>query len=110
MEQQKDRSSFDKLDSDPSFGFKQKVVDWIEKWLEKIHRNWTEFIKSNNSQGSKMYGMVKTDKVDNPVCVITSGCNFPIKNLSILVEKTLYTIADKLPSKIKDIEDILKVS
>ena len=53
--------------------------------------------------------MVKTDKVDNPVCVITSGCNFPIKNLSILVEKTLYTIADKLPSKIKDIEDILKV-
>ena len=46
--------------------------------------------------------MVKTHKNDNPICVITSGCNTAIEKLSILVEKTLYPIADNLPSKIKD--------
>ena len=53
--------------------------------------------------------MVKTHKADNPVRVITSGCNFAIKNLFILVEKTLYPTADKPPSKLKNTKDILKV-
>ena len=56
-----------------------------------------------------MYGIVKTHKIDNPVCVITSGCNTAVENLSILVEKILYPIADKLPSKIKDANDMLDI-
>ena len=63
---------------------------------------WKKFIKPNNSSAGKMYGMVKTHKNDDPVRVITSGCNTAIEKLSILVEKTLYPIADNLPSKIKD--------
>ena len=39
-----------------------------------------------------MYGMVKTHKADNPVCVITSGCNIVVEKLSILVLKTLYPL------------------
>ena len=31
--------------------------------------------------------MVKTHKADNPVCVITSGCNTVVEKLSILMEK-----------------------
>ena len=50
--------------------------------------------------------MVKTHKNDNPVRVITRGCNTAIEKLSILVEKTLYPIADNLPSKLKDINNI----
>ena len=34
--------------------------------------------------------------------MITSGCNTAIEKLCILVEKTLYPIADNLPSKIND--------
>ena len=53
--------------------------------------------------------MVKTHKINNPVYVITSGCNTATENLSILVEKILYPIANKLPSKIKDTNDMLEI-
>ena len=56
-----------------------------------------------------LYGMVKTHKNDNPVCVITSGYNTAIEKLSILVEKTLHPIADNLPSKIKDTNSMLEI-
>ena len=49
-----------------------------------------------------MYGMVKTQKAGNSVRVITSGCNTVVEKLSILVKKTLYPLADRLNSKIKD--------
>ena len=53
--------------------------------------------------------MVKTHKIDNPVHVINRGCNTTIENLSILVEKISYPIADKLPSKIKDTNDMFDI-
>ena len=55
-----------------------------------------------------MYGMVKTHKANNPVCVITSGCNTVVEKLSILVEKT-YLLADRLNSKIKDTDNMLEI-
>ena len=56
-----------------------------------------------------MYGMVKTHKSNNPVRVITSGCNTAIEKLFILVEKPVYPIADNLPSKIKGTNNMLKI-
>ena len=41
--------------------------------------------------------------------VITSGCNTVVEKLSILVEKTLYTLADRLNSKMKDINNMLEI-
>ena len=49
-----------------------------------------------------MYGNVKTHKENNPVRVITSGCNTAVENLSIFVENVLFELASKLPSRIKD--------
>ena len=66
--------------------------NWLNKWPEKITEEWKKFITPNNSSAGKMYGMVKTHKNDNPVHVITSGCNTTIEKMSILVEKTLYPI------------------
>ena len=83
--------------------------NWLNKWPEKITEEWKKFITPNNSSAGKMYGMVKTHKNDNPARVITSGCNTAIEKLSILVEKTLYPIADNLPSKIKDTNNILEI-
>ena len=51
--------------------------------------------------------MVNIYTNDNPVRVITSWCNTSIKKRSILVKKTLYAIADNLPSKIKDTNNSL---
>ena len=56
-----------------------------------------------------MYGMVKTHKADNPVRVITSDCNKVVEKLSILVEKTLYPLANRINSKIKDTNNMLEI-
>ena len=83
--------------------------NWLNKWPEKITEEWKKCITPNKSSAGKMYGMVKTRKSDNPVRVKTSGCNTAIEKLSILVEKGLYPIADNLPSKIKDTNNILEI-
>ena len=56
-----------------------------------------------------MYGMVNTYKVDNSVRAITYGCNNAVENLSFLVDKTINPIANKLPSKIKNANDMICV-
>ena len=74
---------FSRLNKDPSPEFKQKVNNWLDKWPEKITEEWKKIITPNNSSAGKMYGMVKTHKKDNPVRVITSGCNTAVEKLSI---------------------------
>ena len=67
--------------------FKQKALEWLEKWLDNINENWNKLGKWN---AGKMYGMVKTHQVNNIVCVITGGYNISFETPSISVEKTLY--------------------
>ena len=43
MEEQLNRSSLDKRDSDASSEFKKKVVNWIENCPEKINENGAEY-------------------------------------------------------------------
>ena len=79
--------SFRELDIDISKNFEEKVNIWISKWSLKgvIDNNWKRFINPVSSTPEKMYGLVKTHKV-NLVRVITSVCNTAIKNLSIYIE------------------------
>ena len=56
-----------------------------------------------------MYGLIKTHKADNPVRIITSGCNTAVENLSIFVEKVLYSEVEKIPSRIKDTNHMLDI-
>ena len=109
VEHQINRSSFDKLDADPSPNFKEKVNNWLEKWSDIITNEWKEFFRPDSCNAGKMYGSVKTHKADNPVRVITCGCNTVLEKLSILVEKTLYPLADGLNSKIKDTNNMLEI-
>ena len=81
-------SSFTETDIDYSKNFEKKASSWISKWTSKgvIDNNWKRFITPTNSTPGKMYGLVKTHKVNNPVRVITSGCNTAIESLSIYIE------------------------
>ena len=108
VEHQIIRSSFDKLDADPSPKFKEKVNTWLEKWSDIVTGEWKEFIRHDNCNTGKMQSMVKTIKADNPVHVITSGCYTVAEKLSILVEK-IYSLADRLNSKIKDTNNMLEI-
>ena len=56
-----------------------------------------------------MYGLIKTHKVGNIVRVITSGCGIAIENLSISVEKCLYSEVIKIESRAKDTSEMLTI-
>ena len=88
-----------------------KVNNWIEKWHSKniLDNKWKSFITPFSSTAGKMYGNVKTHKENNPVRVITSGCNTAVENLSIFVENVLFELASKLPSRIKDTCHMLEI-
>ena len=88
-----------------------KVNDWIEKWHSKniLDNKWKSFIAPSNSPAGKMYGNVKTHKENNPVRVITRGCNTAVENVSIFVENVLFELASELPSRIKHTCHMLEV-
>ena len=56
-----------------------------------------------------MYGDVKTYKENNPVRVMTSGCNTTVENLSICNENVLFVLASELPTQIKDTCHMLEI-
>ena len=111
VEHQIPRSSFKELPSDPSQEFERKIKLWIDKWQSNkaLSNDWVKFITPEHSKTGKMYGNVKTHKINNPVRVITSGCSTAVESLSIFVEKELYKLAENLPSRIKDTNDMLNI-
>ena len=56
------------------------MENWLNKCPEKITEEWKKFITPNNSSAGKMYGMLKTHKNNNPIHMITSGCNAAVEN------------------------------
>ena len=71
--------------------------------------DWVKFITPEHSKPGKMYGNVKTQKINNPVRVITSCCSTAAESLAIFVEKEIYRLAENLPSRIKDTNDMLNI-
>ena len=56
-----------------------------------------------------MYGLVKTHKEGNPVTVITSGCGTAVENLSIFVEKCLYSEVSNIECRVQDTSEMLTI-
>ena len=50
----------------------------------------------------EVYGLIKTQKFDNPVRIITRGCNTAVKSLPIYVGKMVVDITSNLASRMKD--------
>ena len=53
-----------------------------------------------------MYCLTKTRKVGNPFRVITSVCGTAVENVSIFVEKCLYSEVLKIESRVKDTSEM----
>ena len=81
---------------DYSQNFEEQVNSWISKWISKgvIKNNWKRFITPTNSTPGKMYWLVKTLKVNNPVRVITSRCNTAIESLSIYIQHVIFELSE----------------
>ena len=102
-------SSFEEFDYDPSKVFSERVTLWIQKRTRNniLCKTWQKFIEPSHVTPGKMYGLVKTHKVNNPVRVITSGCGTAVKNLSVFVEKCLYPEVLEIQSRIQDTFEML---
>ena len=62
-----------------------------EKTPKLLDKSWCRFVETFHTNPGKMYGLIKTHKVGNLVRVITSGCETATENLSIFVDKCLYS-------------------
>ena len=105
VEDQIIRSSFQQLDHNHRLEFDFKVEKWLEKWTKNrsIDDKWLSYLNpTNDSTPGKMYGLIKTHELCNPVRVITSGCCTIMEKLSSSVETVLFHLANDLPSRIID--------
>ena len=84
---------FEELYHDPSKLFSEKVNVWTQKWTENkvLGKSQSKFIEPSVVAPGKMYGLIKTHKADNPIRVITSDCEAAVENLSIFVDKCLFS-------------------
>ena len=71
--------------------------------------HWSRYIKPSNSNPGKTYGLVKNHKEGNPIRVITSGCGTAIQNLSIFVEKCLYSEVLNIECRVQDTSEMLTI-
>ena len=69
------RSSFKELKEELSKLFQQKVNIWLEKLYSKnvIAHSWKSFISCYSPSACKMYGHIKTRKINDTVRIITSA-------------------------------------
>ena len=111
VQYQINRSSFTLLNSDPTKIFEDKINTWIEKWISQkaIDENWKRFTKPKYVKPGKMYGMIKTHKESNPARIITSGSGKAVENLSIFVEKCLFSEVLKIDTRMQDTQHMLNI-
>ena len=85
----------------------QKVETKQGSWqrLVQIYGNFSRCLRNP----CKMYGLIKTNKQGNPVRVITSECGTAIENLSIFVEKCLYSEVLKIESRVTCTSEMITV-
>ena len=55
-----------------------------------------------------MHGLIKTQKVGNPVRVINSGCGTAKENVSAFAKQCLFSEVLNIESRVKDTSEMLK--
>ena len=90
---------------------KEQCEHFIKKWkdLTALDKKWVSYIKSNYCKPGTRYGLIKTNKENNPVRVITSWCGTAIEYFSFFVKKYLYKEVNKIVSRVKDEPDMLNI-
>ena len=109
--EQIERSSFLKIDYDPITLHTNKVKDWTTKWISRndISKKWAKYIVNENAVPGKNSTLYKTHKPNNPVRLLTTGCNTAIENLSRFIEVICAPLINNIETKIRDISHLLDI-
>ena len=110
-EEQIQRSSFRKIDYDPTLDHIEGVKRWAEKWTKRkeISSEWKDFIINEDAQPGKNTPLYKTHKENTPARLLTTGCNTAIENLSRFLEVHSAPLTTKQRSRIKDTGHLLEL-
>ena len=109
--EQIERSSFLKIDYDPTTLHINKVKDWTNKWISRneISKEWAKYIVNVNAVPGKNSTLYKTHKPNNPVRLLTTGCNTAIENLSRFIEVVCAPLTNNIETRIRDTSHLLDI-
>ena len=73
-----------------------------EKWYaaSKISKEFKDYIYIENARPCKNDTLYKAHKHENPVCLLTSGCNTNIEPLSHYIESICAQLTEGMPCRI----------
>ena len=108
---QLERSSFVKLNYDPTEQFISNIKQWADKLTHKkeITTEWKNFIVNSDAKPGKNATLYKTHKTGLPVRLLTSGCNTAIENLSQFIELICSPLTENMTCRIKDTAHLLTI-
>ena len=106
-----ERSSFVKLNYDPTKDFILNVKQWVNRWVygKEISAEWRDYIVNNHATPGKNATLYKTHKTGMPVRLLTSGWNTAIENLSRFIEIICSPLTEVMQCRIKDTSHLLDI-
>ena len=109
--EQLDRSSFIKLNQDPTNDHIKLVKEWAVKWfnLTELSKDWMKYIINEKANPGKNATLYNTHKTGIPVRLLTSGYNTPIENLSRFIENVCAPLTESMRSRKKNTDHLLDI-
>ena len=106
-----ERSSFLKIDYDPTTLHINKVKEWTTKWISRneISKEWAKYIVNKNAVPGKSSTLYTTHKPNNPVRLLTTGSNTAIENLSRFIEVVCALLINNIETRIWDTSHLLDI-
>ena len=105
-----DQSAYQKLDTDPTEKYTQKVSDTIKDLQERkiITDTVADYLTPENTTAGRFYTIPKVHKPTIPMRPIVSGNNTATERISEYVDFHLRPLVETTPSYIQDTTDFLK--
>ena len=109
--EQIERNAFLKIDYDPTTLHINKVKDRTNKWISRneISKEWAKYIINANAVPGKNSALYQTHKPNNPVPLLTTGCNTAIKNLLRFIEVVCAPLTNNIETRIRDTSHLLDI-
>ena len=87
------------------------MKDWTNKWISRneISKEWAKYIVNVNAVPGKNNILYKTHKPNNPVRLLTTGCNTAIENLSRFIEVVCAPLTNNIKTRIRDTSHLLDI-
>ena len=87
------------------------MKDWTNKWISRneISKEWAKYIVNVNAVPGKNSTLYKTHKPNNPVRLLTTGCNTAIEHLSRFIEVVCAPLTNNNETRVRDTSHLFDI-